>query len=116
MRVNDICAHCYCASLVRTLFISHMHATSCISSAHTELNIFVGCSVTPIFFGRSLPFLIRSIILKNKKKLHKGSFSYFSYTIQIGLNWYMDTGVCDLEVAFCTLILPHLMTYVAKIY
>ena len=24
---------------------------------------------------------------------------YFSYTIQIGSNWYMDTGVRDLEVA-----------------
>ena len=28
-----------------------------------------------------------------------GSFNYFSYTIQIGSNWYMDTGVRDLEVA-----------------
>ena len=27
-----------------------------------------------------------------------GSFNYFSYTIQIGLNWYMDTGVRDLAV------------------
>ena len=29
-----------------------------------------------------------------------GSFNYFSYTIQIGSNWYMDRGVCDLEVAY----------------
>ena len=28
----------------------------------------------------------------------------------------MDTGVHDLEVAFLKLILPDLMTYVAKIY
>ena len=28
-----------------------------------------------------------------------GSFNYFSYTIQMGSNWYMDTGECDLEVA-----------------
>ena len=63
-------------------------------------NIFVGCSKTPnFFFGRSLPFLILSIILKNKKTLCVGSFNYFSYTIQIGSNWYMDTGVCDLAVA-----------------
>ena len=67
-------------------------------------NIFVGCSVTPLphptlFFGRSLPFLILSIILKNKKNLYVGSFNYFSYTIQIRSNWYMDTGVHDLEVA-----------------
>ena len=49
------------------------------------------------FFGRSLPFLILSIILK--KNLYVGSFNYFSYTIPIGSNWYMDTGVRDLEVA-----------------
>ena len=56
--------------------------------------------MTPIFFfGRSLPFLILSIILKNKKILYVGSFSYFSHTIQIGSNWYMDTGVRDLKVA-----------------
>ena len=53
-----------------------------------------------IFFGGSLRFLILSIILKNKKNLYVGSFNYFSYTIQIGSNWYMDTGVRDLEVAF----------------
>ena len=63
-------------------------------------NIFVGCSVTPtFFFGRSLPFLILSIILKNNKNLCVGSFNYFSYTIPIGSNWYIDTGVRDLEVA-----------------
>ena len=28
-----------------------------------------------------------------------GSFNYFSYTIQIGSNWYMDTGVRDLQLA-----------------
>ena len=28
-----------------------------------------------------------------------GSFNYFSYTIQIGSNLYMDTGVRDLEDA-----------------
>ena len=34
------------------------------------------------FFGRSLPFLTLSIILKNKKNLCVGSFNYFSYTIK----------------------------------
>ena len=48
--------------------------------------------------GRSLPFLILSIILK-KKNLYVESFNYFSYTFQIGSNWYMDTGVRDSEVA-----------------
>ena len=52
------------------------------------------------FFGRLLPFLILSITLKNKKKnLCVVSLNYFSHTIQIGSNWYMDTGVRDLEVA-----------------
>ena len=65
-QVKDVHAHCYCASLVCTLFIRHVCATS-FSSARTELktrqnielmtcaltwcgNIFVGCSVTPAFF------------------------------------------------------------------
>ena len=29
-----------------------------------------------------------------------GSFNYFSLTIQIGSNWYIDTGMRDLQVAF----------------
>ena len=52
------------------------------------------------FFGRSLPFLILSIILRNKKNLCVGSFNYFSKTNQKRSNWYVDTGVRDLEVAF----------------
>ena len=52
------------------------------------------------FFDKSLPFLILSIVLKIEKNLYVGSFNFFSYTIQIGSNWYMDTGVRDLEVAF----------------
>ena len=51
------------------------------------------------FFGTFFPFLILSIIPKNKKNLYVGSFNSFPYTIQIGSNWYMDTGVRDLEVA-----------------
>ena len=39
------------------------------------------------FFGRSLPFLALSIILKNRKNLCVGSFNYFSYTIKKGSNW-----------------------------
>ena len=65
--LKDVRAHCYCASLVRTLFIGHARATS-FSSARTEskteqdielmtfaltwcANIFVGRSVTPTFFS-----------------------------------------------------------------
>ena len=55
-------------------------------------NIFVGCSVTSTFF------LILSITLKNKKILYVGSFNFFSFTIPMGSNWYMNTGVRDLEV------------------
>ena len=133
--LKNVRAHCYCASLVRTLFIRHARATS-FSSVRTKsktqlnielmtlaltwcANIFVGCSVTPtFFFGRSLPFLILSIILKNKKNLYVGSFNYSSYTIQKGSNWYMDRGLRDLEAAFfkANIILPDLMTNVAKIY
>ena len=32
--------------------------------------------------------------------MYVGSLNYFSYTIQIRSNWYMDTGVHDLRVAF----------------
>ena len=37
---------------------------------------------------------------KKRKNLYMGNFNFFSNTIQIGSNWYMDTGVRDLEVAF----------------
>ena len=72
--------------------------------------------MTPTFFGRSLTFFILSIIPKNKKNLYVGNFNYLSYTMQIRSNWYMDTGVHNLEVALIKLILPELMTQVAKIY
>ena len=52
------------------------------------------------FFGRSLPFLTLYIILKNQKNLCVGSCDYLSYTIKKGSNWYMETGVRDLEVVF----------------
>ena len=82
-QLKDVRAHCYCASLVRMLFIGHTHATSFLS-ARTESktrqnielmtfaltwcgNIFVGCSVTPTFFRQISSFSDSSIILKNKK-------------------------------------------------
>ena len=61
---KDVRAHCYCASLVRTLFIGHARATSFSSARKTQqnielmtfaltwcANIFVGRSVTPTFFS-----------------------------------------------------------------
>ena len=92
--LKDVRAHCYCASLLRTLFIKHARATS-FSSARTEsktqqkhragdLGVNLMCQYfcwmpgdPQYFFGRSLPFLILSIILKNKKNLCVGSFNYY---------------------------------------
>ena len=82
-KVKDIRTHCYCTSLVCTLFIRRVCAmpfSSALTKSKTRQNIglltfaitwcpniFVGCSVTPTFFGRSFSYLILSIILKNKK-------------------------------------------------
>ena len=57
--------------------------------------------MTPTFFGRSLPILILSIITKTKTKKHLcvGSFNYFAFTIHMGSNCYINTGVRALEVA-----------------
>ena len=68
------------------------------------------------FFSRSLPFLILSIILKNKKICTWEVLIISHILLKKGSNWYMDRGVRDLEVAFLRIILPDLMTYVAKIY
>ena len=51
------------------------------------------------FFSRSLPFLILSNKTKNKKILYVGSFNYFAFTIHVGSNCYINTGMRDLEVA-----------------
>ena len=102
---------------MRTLFIGHARATSFLS-ARTEsenltkyraddLCVNLVCEYfcwklgdPHFFFGRSLPFLTLSIILKNQKNVCVGSFNYLSHTIKKGSNWYMDTGVRDLEVVF----------------
>ena len=55
--------------------------------------------MTPTFFWQITSFSDSSHYTKKQKNLWAGSFNYFSYTIQIGSNWYMDTGVRDLEVA-----------------
>ena len=53
--------------------------------------------MTPTFFRQITSFSDSFHYTKIQK-----SFNYFSYTIQIGSNWYMDTGVRDLEVANST--------------
>ena len=122
--LKDVRAHCYCASLVCTLYMTWRvprHVFQARAPSRNSIKYraddlcgnliceyFCWMLGDPhFFFGRSLPFLILSIILKTKKYLYVGSFSYFSHTIQIGSNWYMDTGVRDLEVAFLSLILPE---------
>ena len=52
------------------------------------------------FFGRSLPFLILSIILKNKKICAWEVLIISHNTSPIGSNCYLDTDVHDLEDAF----------------
>ena len=90
---KDVRAHCYCASLVRTLFIGHARATS-FSSARTEsktqqnielmtfaltwcANIFVGRSVTPTFFRQIASFSDSFHYTKKQKKSVCGKFQLF---------------------------------------
>ena len=90
-RLKDVRAHCYCASLLRMPFFKHARVAS-FSSACTEsktqqkhragdlgVNLVSQyfCSMLgdpQFFFGRSLPFPILFIILKNKKKSVCGKF------------------------------------------
>ena len=91
--LKDVRAHCYCASLVRTLFIGHARATS-FSSARTEsktqqnielmtfaltwcANIFVGRSVTPTFFWQIASFSDSFHYTKKQKKTVRGKFQLF---------------------------------------
>ena len=116
-KLKDVRAHCYCASLVRTLYMTwrvprHVFQARVPSGNSTKYRADELCGNLiseyfcwmlgnpHFFFGWYLSFLILSIILKTKINLYVGSFNYFSCTIQIGSNWYMDTGVRDLEVAF----------------
>ena len=64
-------------------------------------NIFVGCSVNPIFFRQITSFSDSFHYTKKQKKICAWEVLIISHnTIQIGSDWYMDTGVRDLEVAF----------------
>ena len=64
-------------------------------------NILLDARWPPLFFRQITSFSDFSHYTKKQKKnLYVGSFSYFSHTVQIESNWYMDTGVRDLEVAF----------------
>ena len=67
-------------------------------------NIFVVCSVTPLF---SADHLILSIILKNKKNLYMGHFDYFSYTIQIGLEVFTFVTEHTTKIEVFTFVTGH---------
>ena len=99
-------AQLYCA---RYLFSSASSFSSARTKSKTQQNIelmnfaltwcayiFVGCSVNPTFFSffRQITSFSDSFhYTKKEKNLCVGSFNYFSYTIQKGLNWYMDRGL-----------------------
>ena len=55
--------------------------------------------MTPTFFRQITSFCDSFYYTKKQKNLYVGSFNYLSYTVQIGSNWYMVTGVRGLEVA-----------------
>ena len=84
MKIKDVRAHRYCASLVRTLYMTwrlprHVFQARAPNrnSAKYRADDLCGNLICEyfcwmlgdpqFFFGRSLPFLILSIILKNKK-------------------------------------------------
>ena len=52
----------------------------------------------PHFFPQVTFFSDSFHYTKKQKNLYVGGFKYFSYTIQIGSNWYLDIGMRDLEV------------------
>ena len=80
--LKDVRAHCYCISLVRTLFIGHAHATSKTQQNIERMtfaltrcaNIFVGCSVTPLFFWQITSFSDSFHHTKKQKKSVCGKF------------------------------------------
>ena len=55
---------------------------------------------THFFFQQITSFSDSFIILKNKKICAWEVLIISHNTIQMGSNWYMDTGVRDLDVAF----------------
>ena len=135
---KDVRVHCYCASLVRMLFIGHARATS-FSSARTEsktqqnielmtfaltwcANIFVGCSVTPNFFRKITSFSDSfHYTKKNKQKKKKQICAWEVLIISHILLKKGRVGTCiqvcvTLKLYFLRLILPDLTTYVGKFY
>ena len=109
-RFKDVRAHCYCASLVRTLYMTwcvprHVFQARASSRNSTKYRAYDLCGNLiceyfcwmlgdPHFFFRQITSFSDSFhYTKKQRYLYVGSFNYFSYTVQIGSNWYIDTGV-----------------------
>ena len=75
-----------------------------------SLSVYCWMLGDPHFFFQIPSFSDSLHYTKKNIYMYVGRFNYFSYTIQIGSNWYMDTGVHELKVAFLRLILPDLKT------
>ena len=76
------------------MYFKHMHQVETQQNIEVMSFVLTWCVNIFFFFSRSLSFLILPIIYTKNKNI------YLPYTIHIGSNWYMDTGVRDLEVAF----------------
>ena len=111
--LKEVRAHCYCASPVRTLYMTwrvpcHVFQARAPSRDSTKYRAGDLCGNLiceyfcwmlgdpHIFFRQITSFSNSFHNTKKQKKSVRGN--YFSYTIQIVSNWYMDTGVRDLEV------------------
>ena len=89
--LKDVHAHCYCASLVRTLYMTW----------HAPRHVFQARAQSPNSTKYRADDLCGNLICEyfcwmlgdphffpaDHFLLHVGSFNYFSYTIQIGSNW-----------------------------
>ena len=130
--VKDVRTHCYCASLVRTLFIGHARATS-FSRARTDsktqqniermtfaltwcANIFVGCSVTPTFFRQITSFSDSFHHTKKQKKSVWEVLIISHILLKKGRIGTWIQACVTYKLYFLRLILADLMTYAAKIY
>ena len=95
---KDVRAHCYCASLVRTLYMTFRvprHVFQARAPSRNSIKYRAGdlcgnliCEYfcwmlgdPHFFFGRSFPFLILSITLKNKKKICTWEVLIISHTL-----------------------------------
>ena len=72
------------------MYFKRAHRVETLTQLNIELktfaltwcaNIFVGCSLTPIFFRQITSFSDSLQYTKKKKELYVESFNYFSYTI-----------------------------------